>query len=120
MLVICSNSTWSMQQHPGVAKVAEVVLLWWQGQLSLQYACCCPAAAVLPDAASPAGRTPNSPALQAQPFSHSIYHIHACPSQGDTSFAPMMEVLQGLPAERRAKWSRLSMLSDRCGCHAAR
>lgn len=31
----------------------------------------------------------------------------------------MMEVLQGIPAEKRAKWSRLSMLSDRCGSAGA-
>ena len=110
-----------MQQHPGVALVAELVLLQWQGQSPLQYASCCHRPplplqlSLMPDAATPAGRTPSSPALQAQPFSHSVYHIHACPSQGDTSFAPMMEVLQGTSAERRAKWSRLSMLSDRCG-----
>lgn len=30
-----------MQQPPGVALEAELVLLPWQGQLALQYASCC-------------------------------------------------------------------------------
>ena len=37
------------------------------------------------------------------------------PIQGDTVFAPLEEVVASLPAERRDRWDRLHMLSDRRG-----
>ena len=35
--------------------------------------------------------------------------------QGDTIFAPLMEVAESLSSERRERWERLYMLSDRRG-----
>lgn len=52
--------------------------------------------------------------FQRAPFSHALYHIVACtPRTGATAFAPLGEVLAALPPEARARWERLSMLSDR-------
>ncbi|KAL3143007.1 hypothetical protein ABBQ38_003286 [Trebouxia sp. C0009 RCD-2024] len=53
--------------------------------------------------------------FMAKPFAHSTYHIVSCPSQADTIFAPLEEVVNSLPAERRERWERLHMLSDRRG-----
>lgn len=53
--------------------------------------------------------------FQAKPFAYSTYHIVSCPTQGDTVFAPLEEVVGSLQAERRERWERLHMLSDRRG-----
>ncbi|KAL4450231.1 hypothetical protein ABPG77_010900 [Micractinium sp. CCAP 211/92] len=51
--------------------------------------------------------------FQRAPFSHAIYHIWSCPSQGDTVFAPLHEIVNSLSPQQRARWDRLWMLSDR-------
>ncbi|PRW20542.1 dioxygenase Mb0100 isoform D [Chlorella sorokiniana] len=51
--------------------------------------------------------------FQTAPFSYALYHIVSCPTKGDTVFAPLHEVVGSLPAEQRARWDRLWMLSDR-------
>jgi taurine dioxygenase len=52
--------------------------------------------------------------FQCAPFAHALYHIVACtPRTGVTAFAPLDEVLAAVPPEARARWERLSMLSDR-------
>ncbi|DBB16677.1 TPA: hypothetical protein ACH3X3_014925 [Trebouxia sp. C0006] len=53
--------------------------------------------------------------FMAKPFAYSTYHIVSCPTQGDTIFAPLMEVAESLSSERRERWERLYMLSDRRG-----
>ena len=50
-----------------------------------------------------------------KPYSHSLYHIVACPREGATVFAPLTEVIERLPAEKRARWDRLYMVSNRNG-----
>ncbi|KAA6429862.1 MAG: hypothetical protein FRX49_00294 [Trebouxia sp. A1-2] len=47
--------------------------------------------------------------FMAKPFAYSTYHI------GDTIFAPLAEVTESLSSERRERWERLHMLSDRRG-----
>ena len=63
------------------------------------------------------------------PYSHSIYHIHSAPTEGDTgkiivmcdsgvkispplAFTSLHEVVQSLSESQRGRWSRLRMLSD--------
>ncbi len=53
--------------------------------------------------------------FQEKPFSHSIYHIIACPQKGATVFAPLTDLIERLPGEKRAFWNRLWMASDRRG-----
>uniref|UniRef100_UPI00358F0BE8 3-((Z)-2-isocyanoethenyl)-1H-indole synthase-like n=1 Tax=Myxine glutinosa TaxID=7769 RepID=UPI00358F0BE8 len=51
--------------------------------------------------------------FQRAPFSYSLYHIVNAPRKGATVFAPLTELLQGLSPEKRARWERLWMVSDR-------
>ncbi|XP_064626998.1 alpha-ketoglutarate-dependent taurine dioxygenase-like [Lineus longissimus] len=51
--------------------------------------------------------------FQPAPFAYSLYHMVAIPKTGDTVFAPMNEIIEGLPPEKRDHWERLSMMSDR-------
>ena len=53
--------------------------------------------------------------FQEKPFSHSIYHIISCPSQGATVFAPLTELIERLDDSKRQFWERLYMASDRRG-----
>ena len=53
--------------------------------------------------------------FQVAPFSYSLYHIVSVPSDGDTVFAPLHEIIHSLPDEQRARWERLFMCSDRRG-----
>ena len=53
--------------------------------------------------------------FQEKPFSHSIYHIISCPSQGATVFAPLTELIERLDESKRKFWDRLYMGSDRRG-----
>jgi taurine dioxygenase len=45
--------------------------------------------------------------FQENPFSHALYHIVACPREGATVFAPLTEIVEGLPEEKRRRWDRL-------------
>ncbi|XP_022246964.1 uncharacterized protein LOC106463679 isoform X2 [Limulus polyphemus] len=47
------------------------------------------------------------------PFSHSLYHIISVPKKGDTVFAPLTELIEGLSCEKYHRWERLWMVSDR-------
>ena len=52
--------------------------------------------------------------FQRAPFAVAIYHIWSVPSQGDTVFAPLNEIVNKVISdEQRARWERLWMLSDR-------
>lgn len=51
--------------------------------------------------------------FQPAPFAYSLYHMVSVPKQGATTFAPLTEIIQGLPEEKRQEWDRLWMLSDR-------
>ncbi|KAK9806936.1 hypothetical protein WJX72_008011 [[Myrmecia] bisecta] len=51
--------------------------------------------------------------FQEAPFSHSTYHIVSVPLEGATVFAPLREVIKSLPEDKRQRWERLYMSSDR-------
>ncbi|PSN29166.1 hypothetical protein C0J52_25922 [Blattella germanica] len=51
--------------------------------------------------------------FQPAPFAYSLYHMVSIPQQGNTSFAPLNELVESLPSEKRKEWERLWMLSDR-------
>ncbi len=51
--------------------------------------------------------------FQEKPFTHAIYHIIECPKEGATVFAPLTEIVESLPAEKRCWWERIYMVSDR-------
>ena len=51
--------------------------------------------------------------FQPSPFSHALYHIWSCPSQGETAFLPLEEFHLGLEEGFRNRLEGLSMLSDR-------
>ena len=51
--------------------------------------------------------------FQERPFSHSIYHIIECPTDGATVFAPLNELIERLDEKKKAFWHRLYMASDR-------
>jgi len=53
--------------------------------------------------------------FQECPFSHSIYHIIECPTDGATVFAPLTELIERLDEKKKAFWHRLYMASDRRG-----
>ncbi|XP_072173336.1 (3R)-3-[(carboxymethyl)amino]fatty acid oxygenase/decarboxylase-like [Diadema setosum] len=53
--------------------------------------------------------------FQPAPFGYSLYYMHAVPLKGDTVFAPLHEILMGLPSDQLARWERLYMVSDRRG-----
>jgi taurine dioxygenase len=53
--------------------------------------------------------------FQEKPFSHSIYHIIDCPSDGATVFANLNELIECLDEEKKTLWDRLYMASDRRG-----
>ena len=53
--------------------------------------------------------------FQERPFSHSIYHIIECPTDGATVFAPLNELIERLDEKKKAFWHRLYMASDRRG-----
>ena len=53
--------------------------------------------------------------FQPAPFSHAIYHIVSCPSDGDTTFLPLTEMLATMDKERKARWDRLYMMTDWSG-----
>ncbi|KAJ9580414.1 hypothetical protein L9F63_003938 [Diploptera punctata] len=51
--------------------------------------------------------------FQPAPFAYSLYHMVTVPKQGNTVFAPLNELIEGLPSAKRKEWERLWMLSDR-------
>lgn len=51
--------------------------------------------------------------FQPAPFAYSLYHMVSVPKEGATSFAPLTELIQGLPPEKKSEWDRIWMLSDR-------
>ena len=51
--------------------------------------------------------------FQEAPFSHSLYHIVKVPSARATVFAPLTEIIENAPREKRDLWDRLWMMSDR-------
>ncbi|XP_070564275.1 alpha-ketoglutarate-dependent taurine dioxygenase-like [Ptychodera flava] len=51
----------------------------------------------------------------AKPYSYSVYHMVHVPAKGDTVFAPLNEIIMGLPESQRNRWDRLWMVSDRRG-----
>ena len=51
--------------------------------------------------------------FQEAPFSHSLYHIVKVPSASATVFAPLTEIIENAPREKRDLWDRLWMMSDR-------
>lgn len=50
------------------------------------------------------------------PYSYSLYHIISVPHKGDTVFAPLTELIENLGCEKRRRWERLWMVSDRREC----
>jgi alpha-ketoglutarate-dependent taurine dioxygenase len=51
--------------------------------------------------------------FQPAPFAYSLYHMVSLPLKGDTVFAPLNEIVDNLPSEKRNEWERLWMMSDR-------
>ena len=51
--------------------------------------------------------------FQEAPFSHSLYHIVNVPRESATVFAPLTDIIENLPDEKRQLWDRLWMVSDR-------
>lgn len=51
--------------------------------------------------------------FQPAPFAYSLYHMVSIPRTGDTVFAPLNEIVEGLEPGKRREWERLWMLSDR-------
>ncbi|XP_069705019.1 alpha-ketoglutarate-dependent taurine dioxygenase-like isoform X2 [Periplaneta americana] len=51
--------------------------------------------------------------FQPAPFAYSLYHMVSIPRTGDTVFAPLNEIVEGLAPAKRREWERLWMLSDR-------
>ncbi|KAK7070022.1 hypothetical protein SK128_007847 [Halocaridina rubra] len=51
--------------------------------------------------------------FQEAPFSYALYHMVGVPSYGPTVFAPLNEIVEELPREKRIRWERLYMASDR-------
>jgi len=51
--------------------------------------------------------------FQPVPFAYSLYHMVCVPLKGDTVFAPLNEIVDNLPSEKRNEWERLWMMSDR-------
>uniref|UniRef100_A0A0A9XNV9 Alpha-ketoglutarate-dependent sulfonate dioxygenase n=1 Tax=Lygus hesperus TaxID=30085 RepID=A0A0A9XNV9_LYGHE len=51
--------------------------------------------------------------FQDAPFSYSLYHMVSVPKKGATSFAPLTEIIEGLPKAKREEWDRIWMVSDR-------
>uniref|UniRef100_A0A8D8VGL1 TauD/TfdA-like domain-containing protein n=1 Tax=Cacopsylla melanoneura TaxID=428564 RepID=A0A8D8VGL1_9HEMI len=47
------------------------------------------------------------------PFGYALYHMAHVPKQGATTFAPLTEIIEGLPGDKRIEWDRLWMMSDR-------
>jgi len=48
--------------------------------------------------------------FQPAPFAYSLYHMVCVPLKGDTVFAPLNEIVQNLPSEKRNEWERLWMM----------
>nr|XP_002740180.1 PREDICTED: uncharacterized protein LOC100373488 [Saccoglossus kowalevskii] len=48
-----------------------------------------------------------------KPYSYSVYHMVHVPTNGDTVFAPLNDIVTGLSEEQRNRWERLWMVSDR-------
>jgi len=46
-------------------------------------------------------------------FAYSLYHMVCVPRKGDTLFAPIYEIVDNLPSEKRKEWERVWMMSDR-------
>lgn len=51
--------------------------------------------------------------FQQAPFDYSLYHIVHTPKKSATVFAPLNELISGLPSEKRSRWERLWMASDK-------
>ncbi|XP_076030549.1 alpha-ketoglutarate-dependent taurine dioxygenase-like [Oratosquilla oratoria] len=51
--------------------------------------------------------------FQEAPFSYALYHMVSVPTTGATVFAPLNELIEQLPQEKRDRWERLYMISDR-------
>merc|ERR1712004_792752 len=51
--------------------------------------------------------------FQLAPFTHSLYHIISVPDKGDTVFAPLTDLINGLSADQYKRCNRLWMMSDR-------
>ncbi|ELT87502.1 hypothetical protein CAPTEDRAFT_225369 [Capitella teleta] len=47
--------------------------------------------------------------FQPAPFAYSLYHMAHVPSQGDTAFAPLTEMIDQLDDRKRERWERLWM-----------
>ena len=48
--------------------------------------------------------------FQPAPFAYSLYHMVCVPLKGDTVFAPLNEIVQNFPSEKRNEWERLWMM----------
>ncbi|XP_064115468.1 alpha-ketoglutarate-dependent sulfate ester dioxygenase-like isoform X2 [Macrobrachium nipponense] len=51
--------------------------------------------------------------FQEAPFGYAVYHMVNVPTYGPTVFAPLTDIVEGLPREQRIRWERLYMVSDR-------
>ncbi|KAL1122852.1 hypothetical protein AAG570_003178, partial [Ranatra chinensis] len=51
--------------------------------------------------------------FQPAPFAYSLYYMAVVPVEGATVFAPLTEIVEGLPEEKYREWQRLWMVSDR-------
>lgn len=51
--------------------------------------------------------------FQPEPFAYSIYHMVSVPKSGATSFVPLSEIIERMDPDKRARWDRLWMMSDR-------
>ena len=49
--------------------------------------------------------------FQPAPFAYSLYHMVCVPLKGDTVFAPLNEIVDNLPSEKRNEWERLRVVS---------
>lgn len=48
-----------------------------------------------------------------KPFGYALYHMPAVPKTGATEFIGFKELLDSIPADMRARWDRLWMVSDK-------
>jgi len=51
--------------------------------------------------------------FQPAPFAYSLYHMVCVPLKGDTVFAPLYEIVNNLPSDKRNNFEGLWMMSDR-------
>ncbi|KAJ8321636.1 hypothetical protein KUTeg_000107 [Tegillarca granosa] len=48
-----------------------------------------------------------------KPFGYSLYYIESVPKSGDTAFVSLNELIKSLTPDKRDRWERLWMISDR-------